>query len=116
MPYRKKSPGSHAEALIKNHSENSTCYDDDLQEERVRLLVLALITGADDLRALANVRVGAFVLRYCRVLQQPGQQPYVQLPQQKKTIVELTPIAVLDDTSLEEEIKTTILAAWQAAL
>jgi hypothetical protein len=49
-------------------------------------------------------------------LQQPGQQPYVQLPQQKKTMVELTPIAVLDDTSLEEEIKTTILAAWQAAL
>ena len=114
MSFRRKGPGSHAEALIKNHSENSTCYDDDLQEERVRLLVLALITGADDLRALANVRVGAFVLRYCRVLQQPGQQPYVQLPQQKKTIVELTPIAVLDDKLLEEEIKTTILPAWEA--
>ncbi len=101
MPYKRKSPGSHAGALIKNHSENSTCYDDDLQEERVRLLVLALITGADDLRALANVRVGAFVLRYCRVL----QQPYVQLPQQKKTMVELTPIAVLDDTSLRKKSK-----------
>jgi hypothetical protein len=116
MSFRRKSPGSHAEALIKNHSENSTCYDDDLQEERVRLLVLALITGANDLRALANVRVGAFVLRYCRVLQQPGQQPYVQLPQQEETKVELAPITVIDDQSLEEEIKTTILAAWQAAL
>ena len=38
------------------------------------------------------------------------------LREQEETKVELAPITVIDDQSLEEEIKTTILAAWQAAL
>jgi DNA-binding cell septation regulator SpoVG len=76
------------------------------------------VVSAGSLRAFASVRIGpALVLHKCRVIQQPGQQAWIAMPQETwteregkakyKALVEIT-------GSLKTRVEAAILAAAQA--
>lgn len=70
------------------------------------------ITGGGNLKAVANVQLGtSLIIRGVRVVQQPGQRPWVSMPAQKNgekwlTVIEITNLA------LKEAIASAVLAAW----
>lgn len=69
-----------------------------------------------NLRAFVSVRVGDITIHDCRIVQQPGQRPWVSLPQQEyttrdgerkfSTVIELT-------EPLRREVSRAVLAAWE---
>ena len=70
-----------------------------------------------NLRAFADVQVGAFELHGLRIIQQPNQRPFIHFP-----MVEYeqggqrlyAPVIRLHDAKLEKDIKAKVLAAWQS--
>ena len=122
MPYKRKSPGSHAEALIKKQFKNTTPRNSKTQASRVRvrLLFLALLPDGEENRqpdgenllALAHVWAGGFILMFCQVRQKTGQKPYAQLPQ-KEIPDSNTPVAILWNNTLIQEVQRVVLNAWE---
>jgi DNA-binding cell septation regulator SpoVG len=47
----------------------------------IQVIEVRRIEGHGNLRAFAKVRLGPVVIHGCRVIQQPGQRPWVALPQ-----------------------------------
>lgn len=75
------------------------------------------VNGKGNLRAFADVGVNStFILHSCRVIQQPGQRPWVSMPQAevlkdgKKLYY---PIVKILDKQLEAEIKQAVLSAYE---
>jgi hypothetical protein len=76
------------------------------------------VQDCGNLKAFAKVRLGAVVIHGCRIIQQPGQRPWVALPQvpaRKKAdgsgagwfpVVEITNRDVLD------RLRAAVLEAW----
>lgn len=122
MPCRKKSPGTHAETLIKKQFKNTTPRNSKTQASRVRvrLLFLALLPDGEENRqpdgenllALAHVWAGGFILMFCQVRQKTGQKPYAQLPQ-KEIPDSNTPVAILWNNTLIQEVQRVVLNAWE---
>jgi DNA-binding cell septation regulator SpoVG len=80
----------------------------------IEVLEVRRIIGEGNLRAFAAVRLGAVVIRGCRIVQQPGQKAWVSLPQQKSgdryyPVVEITRKELLD------QVREAILEAWERA-
>jgi hypothetical protein len=69
-------------------------------------------TGGGCLLALADVQVGPFLLRCCRIVQQPGQRPWAQLPQQPGQNGRWFPALSCCDRDLDGAIKNAILDSW----
>jgi DNA-binding cell septation regulator SpoVG len=81
----------------------------------IEVLAIKPLAKGGNLKAFASVRLGGVVIHDCRVIQQPGQRPWVSLPQreyeqdgQKKysVIVEL-------NESLKREVSRLVLAEWE---
>lgn len=70
--------------------------------------------GSGCLKALADVQIGPFLLRSCRIVQQVGQRAYVQLPQVQDTGGRWFPALSCNDRDLDQEIKSVVLTAWGA--
>lgn len=70
-------------------------------------------TSAGNVRAFASVRIGQLTLRNLKVVQQPGQQPWVSLPAVRGKDGRWQPIAAASP-ELKELINSAVLAAWQA--
>jgi DNA-binding cell septation regulator SpoVG len=69
-----------------------------------------------NLKAFASVRLGGVVVHDLRVVQQPGQRPWVSLPQreyEKDGQKKFTPIVELTEP-LKREVSRLVLAAWEA--
>lgn len=49
----------------------------------VRVLHLRLLDGSGNLRAFADIQAGSLKIYNCRVVQQPGQRPWVAPPQRE---------------------------------
>ena len=47
----------------------------------IEVLEVRRIEGCGNLRAFAEVKLGCVLIHGCRVIQQPGQRPWVALPQ-----------------------------------
>lgn len=75
------------------------------------------VNGKGNLRAFADVEVNStFILHSCRVIQQPGQRPWVSMPQAEvlKDGQKLYyPIVKILDKQLEAEIKQAVLSAYE---
>ncbi len=122
MTSKRKSPGRHAEAQIKKHSKKTTPRNAKTQASRVRvrLLFLALLPDGEENRqpdgenllALAHVWAGGFILMFCQVRQKTGQKPYAQLPQ-KEIPDSNTPVAILWNNTLIQEVQRVVLNAWE---
>lgn len=84
----------------------------DIQVDR-----LTLVTGKGNLRAYADVVIGGLLtIRGCRIVQQPGQQPWVSMPQQgytKDGKKNYYPIIRILDKQLEQEIKQAVLTVYR---
>ena len=124
MSFRRKSPGSHAEAQIKNHSRKNTPRNAKTQAShiRVRLMFLELLPDGDEnvqpdgesLLALAHVWAGGFILMNCQVRRKPRQKPYVRLSQEEARRTG-TPYAIPRAKKLVKTINKIILNAWEDA-
>lgn len=75
------------------------------------------VNGKGNLRAFADVEVNStFILHSCRVIQQPGQRPWVSMPQAevlKDGQKPYYPIVKILDKQLEAEIKQAVLSAYE---
>ena len=122
MPCRKKSLGNRVETLIKKHQKCTTARNSKTQMSRVRvrLLFFALLPEGEENRqpdgenllALAHVWAGGFILMFCQVRQKTGQKPYAQLPQ-KEIPDSNTPVAILWNNTLIQEVQRIVLNAWE---
>lgn len=63
------------------------------------------------LKAFAKVQVGPWTLFSCRVIQQPGQRAYAQLPMRESGGASY-PVLGCSDSQLADRIKAAILTAW----
>lgn len=81
----------------------------------IEIIALRPLPNGGSLKAFASVRLGGVTIHDCRVVQQPGQRPWVSLPQreyetdgQKKysAVVELS-------EPLKREVSRLVLAAWE---
>jgi DNA-binding cell septation regulator SpoVG len=71
------------------------------------------LQGRGNLRAFVSIRYSGLVLHGFRVIRQPGQRPYVSLPQQESK-GKFYPIIQAEDNGLSDAIKATVLSAWTA--
>jgi DNA-binding cell septation regulator SpoVG len=84
-----------------------------------KILKLNLITGRGNLQAVADVELDLgtgepVVMHGCRVIQQPGQSPYVALPQVETARGRF--FAAVSAPGLRTTIEPTVLDAWRKSL
>ncbi len=64
------------------------------------------------IRAYVRIKVGAFAISGCKVIQQPGQRAWVKLPDQQSLDGRWFPIVTCSSPTLESAIGEVVLAAW----
>jgi DNA-binding cell septation regulator SpoVG len=79
----------------------------------VSVLKLWLPQAKGNLKAYADVKVGPWIVRKCRLVQQEGQRFYIQLPQCKTGDGRYFPILQLEDCDLKQTILDPILKAYR---
>jgi DNA-binding cell septation regulator SpoVG len=82
----------------------------------VELLSIRPVPNTSNLRAFASVRIGNITIHDCRIVQQPGQQAWVSLPQREYTTKggERKFSAVIElSEPLRREVLRAVLAAWE---
>jgi DNA-binding cell septation regulator SpoVG len=79
----------------------------------IEVLEIRPLEGAGNLTAFATVRLGAVVIHSCRVIQQPGQRPWVSLPQQQAKDGKYYPVVVIERRELLEQVRGATLEAWE---
>jgi DNA-binding cell septation regulator SpoVG len=77
---------------------------------------LRLLPSDGNLRAIADVRVGPLLIRGVRVIQQPGNRPYMALPQTLIHGNTFVTVLSVDDEGLKDAIRGVVLAAYGAEL
>jgi DNA-binding cell septation regulator SpoVG len=91
--------------------------DDNLNQlYPVHVQEIRRVDDCGNLRAFAKVQVGPFVLHGCRVIQQPGQHPYAQLPMKPAGAGRKGwfPAVTCHIPTLDQQIKGAILEAYEA--
>jgi DNA-binding cell septation regulator SpoVG len=66
-------------------------------------------------KAYARIKVGAFTISGCKVIQQAGQRPWVKLPDQQSKEGKWFPIVTCSSPTLEEAISEAVLDAYRMA-
>ena len=82
----------------------------------VEVLAIKPLTNTGNLRAFVSVRVGEITIHNCRIVQQPGQRPWVSLPQREYSTPDgqrkFAPLVELSE-SLKRGISLTVLTQWE---
>lgn len=77
------------------------------------------VRAEGNLRAFANVVIGGIKINSCRVVQQPGQQAWVSMPQReyvdKEGIKKYAPVVELPD-ELKQSVSALVLSAFAEML
>jgi DNA-binding cell septation regulator SpoVG len=86
----------------------------------IEVLEVRRLEGDGSLKAFAKVRLGAVVIYGCRVIQQPGQRPWMALPQvaaRKGTDGKggsgWYPVVEITNPELLDRVRAAVLAAWE---
>ena len=84
----------------------------------VEVLNIKRLSNYGNLKAFADIRIGALEIHGLRIVQQPNQRAYVQFP-----VVEYTrkdssermfaPLIRVNDKTLKEAIQQAVLLAWE---
>jgi len=82
------------------------------RHSRVEVLDIRLAHHGS-VRAYARVKVGAFTISGCKVIQQDGQRPWVKLPDQQSKDGKWFPIVTCSSPTLENAINETVLQAFR---
>jgi hypothetical protein len=69
-------------------------------------------SNAGNLIGFATVEVAPWTIRGCRIIQQPGQRPYVALPQETSADGRFFPVLTTHDKRLKKVLQAAVLAAW----
>lgn len=82
---------------------------------RIEVLHVRPVRNQGNLRALANVSVGRLEIVGVRIIQQPGQRPYVAMPQVQDEGGRWRPVLKCADEGLKDRFRQEVLAAWKEA-
>ena len=77
----------------------------------VTCLAVKPVKTPGNLRAFADVQIGPLVVTGCRVIQQPGQRPWVSMPQAQAEDGRFFPCLRTDDDALRQNVRDRVLAA-----
>ena len=77
----------------------------------VTVLKVTPVGTPGNLRALADITIGPLVIHSCRVIQQPGQRPWVAMPQTQAADGRWYPVIRTDDDALRQNVRDRVLAA-----
>lgn len=78
----------------------------------IKVVKIRPVQDGGNVRAFATVEVDEWTLYACRVVQQPGQRAFAQLPMKEGSGGKSYPILGCNDTHLAERVKACILTAW----
>ena len=67
---------------------------------------------AGNLKGFATVEVGPWTIRGCRIIQQPGQQPYVAMPQAQSADGRYFPVVANNNPRLKKLLQAAVLASY----
>ena len=81
----------------------------------ITVIKIQPLTNTGNLRAFADVRIGPVTIKGFRVVQQPGQQGWVSVPQQQNRDGKYYNTVLFDDKALLDRVRATVLSAWEAA-
>lgn len=81
----------------------------------VTCLQIRRVKTPGNLRAFADVAIGPLVVTGCRVIQQPGQQPWVSMPQAQADDGRFFPCLRTDDDALRANVRERVLRAAESA-
>jgi DNA-binding cell septation regulator SpoVG len=70
------------------------------------------LAGAGTMKGFATVEVAPWTIRGCRIIQQPGQQPYVAMPQETSAEGRYFPVIATHDKRLKAILQAAVLSAW----
>ena len=89
-----------------------------IQQDRYSVTVLSLkpVKTPGNLRALADLKIGPLIILGCRVIQQPGQRPWVSMPQTQADDGRWFPVLRTDDDDLRAQVRDRVLAACPPAI
>jgi DNA-binding cell septation regulator SpoVG len=83
----------------------------------ITILRLAPVESAGNIRAFADLQIGPLVVYGAKIVQQPGQQPWVAMPDRPWTDdagqQRWSRVVDIVDKSLRRCITETVLAAWE---
>ena len=77
------------------------------------------VDGSGSLKAFAKVRLGCITIHSCRVIQQPGGDPWVALPQlpARRRIDSAgagwAPVVEITNPAVLAALREAVLAAWR---
>ena len=77
----------------------------------VTVIKVTPVRTPGNLRALADICIGPLVIHSCRVIQQPGQRPWVAMPQTQAADGRWYPVIRTDDDTLRAAVRDRVLAA-----
>lgn len=97
---------------ISDNAENLNTQPTDTPHSRVEVLDIRPVRHGS-VRAYARIKVGAFAISGCKVIQQDGQRPWVKLPDQQSKDGRWFPIVSCSSPTLEGAISEAVLAAWR---
>lgn len=82
----------------------------------VTVIKVTPVPTPGNLRAFADVQIGPLVVTGCRVIQQPGQRPWVSMPQTQADDGRWFPVLRTDDDLLRAQVRDRVLAACPPAI
>ena len=77
----------------------------------VTVIKVTPVRTPGNLRAFADIIIGPLVIHSCRVIQQPGQRPWVAMPQTQDAAGRWYPVIRTDDDNLRQAVRDRVLAA-----
>jgi DNA-binding cell septation regulator SpoVG len=85
--------------------------------QNIRVVEISPVQNRGALRAFVNLQLGGIVINDCRIIKEPGKNPWVSMPvlsykNQFGTIQYRTLIEILDK-NLKNEISKTVLEVWE---
>lgn len=86
----------------------------------IEVLELRRLTGDGSLRAFVKIQIGALVVHGVRVVQQPGQRPWVALPQVPGRAkadgsgAGWYPVVEIVSKTLMARVRDAVIEAWEA--
>lgn len=79
-----------------------------------RISVIRLVAAnKGNVKAFASVKLGdTLTIHSIKIVQQPGQRPYVRLPESEQN-GRYFPVVSADDQRFQDALQEKVLAAWQ---
>ncbi len=79
----------------------------------ITVIKIQPLTNTGNLRAFADVKIGPVTIKGFRVVQQPGQQAWVSVPQQQNRDGKYFNLLHFDDRGFLDQVRGEVLRAWE---